>query len=166
MCREPFVGPKWWEYCSYCMTNNMYSMQRDPNESYLPLWWYSFPKRAVEDRVYEEIHQSALGITASSSAWLTRWHSVSAGTVVTWKASLRHNAWQRYADATRLSPYSVCQFSFKTQLFNSQSNTLCWNTRHVYLGGIEFGEWSRLYSPNKNLMTYNWLHAPLEKTGA
>jgi hypothetical protein len=26
-----------WEYCSYCM-KNMYSVQHDPKESYLPLW--------------------------------------------------------------------------------------------------------------------------------
>jgi len=79
--------------------------------------------RAVDDGLREEVNQSALGISASSSTWLTcGWYSVSAGTVVTWNALLGHNAWQRYANATGLSPYSVSQFPFETViLFTNQT---------------------------------------------
>jgi len=74
-----------------------------------------------KDGVCEEANQSAIGISASSSAWLTcDWYCVCADTVVTWNALLRHSAWQRYANSTGLSPYSVCQFPFETQLFHSQ----------------------------------------------
>jgi hypothetical protein len=49
-------------------------------------------------------------------------------------------------------------FRSKHSYFIHKSNALCCNTRYLYLWDDEFGEWSRLYRPYKNFMTYNWLH--------